>query len=303
MRLIALTIVLVLTIAVANAEDCCPGLRSSEGDIQLGLDHVEIAVADRDAARELWEGQFGFRMGEWKATTGGVLECRIWLRDGSSIALVYCETALDRRAMHYADMCAQGGGPVDVVLTGTELEHIRYALEAVEEPLEFIDHRTSIELTRPRDEARQPLRFVQHLLGPLVDRAGSLQPNEARGISEVWLQTDDLARDLLLLELLGGAEAGETNTLAGKATIVEMDGIAFLLFPARKNGLIGLQLEVADLSRCLDAMQLSEFHSESGPEGPVVQFVIDPALSGGIWLEFTEQTELPADNPGTPRNL
>src|SRR5690606_2924480 len=101
-------------------------------------------------------------------------------------------------------------------------------------------------------------------------------------------------RDLLLLELLGGSEQGDETTAAGKATLVEMEGIAILLHPGKANGLIGLQLEVADLARCLDAIQLDEFHFESGPAGPVSQFAIDPAHTGGIWLEFTELQDQPA---------
>ncbi len=299
---IPLIIALMLSALPAHAEDCCPGLRSTEGEIQLGLDHVEIALATRVEAASLWRDQLGFNIGEWAELPGGVSAMRLPLSDGSAITLVHCATALDRRSSHYEQLCSAGGGPGDVILSGTDLEYIRFALEAVEEPLEFIDGRTRIELTRPRDADRQPLRFVQHYL-PDWDRPGRmLHPNEARGLSAVWLSTDNLARDLLLLELLGGTDSGDVTTGAGTANLVSLAGIDILLHPGEINGLIGLELWTMELEHCAAAMRLPGPGMESTIGGPGSRFTLTPAQTGGLWLQFVELEEAIDPGPNVARN-
>ena len=281
-------LITLLIINIANAQDCCPGLRSSEGELLLGIEQQEIAVAGIQAAGELWREQLGFTVQDWHELPDGRSTALISFADGTSLRLIHCSSALDRRARHYEAICSAGGGPADLILAGTPLEHIRYALEAVEEPLEFIDSRTKIELVLPRDATRQPLRFVEYFLPEQAGTRIAQHPNAAGGIRSVWLETDELARDLLLLELLGGSDEGETVTAKGSATVVQMQQGSILLHSGSANGVIGISFSVAELERAAGAMQLPGPDGESIIGGPGSRFSLTPKQTGGLWLEFVE---------------
>ncbi|MCB1215798.1 hypothetical protein KDL44_00280 [bacterium] len=296
-RSIFAIILLLLVPGLLWAEDCCPGLRSSEGEISLGLDRLELAVAEPDAARELWQAAMGFSLSDWQPRPGGVQGARMLFADGTSLDLLHCGTALDRRAQSIADLSNGGGGTAGVVLTGTALEHLRFALEAVEEPLEFIDHRTSIELSRPPDPERQPLRFAQYLLPSYDARSPREHANGAEGIRAVWLESTDPARDLLLLELLGGSDAGERSTPRGVATAVSMQGVEILLHTGQQNRWIGLELQVPSLQQAAGAMSLPGISAEGISGGPGSSFCLHPQQTGGIWLQFTESPAPAVGNP------
>jgi catechol 2,3-dioxygenase-like lactoylglutathione lyase family enzyme len=128
-------------------------------------------------------------------------------------------------------------------------------------------------------------------------------PNTAVGLRSVWIAVPELAQAAKGLKAIGLAPSRELELAqldavgrefeAGRGHIVLLqpkshDTGPLATFLARRSGIVGVTIAVADLSKARAVVQRGlgqKLPGDAGPYGP--SFVIPPRFTKGLWLELS----------------
>jgi catechol 2,3-dioxygenase-like lactoylglutathione lyase family enzyme len=241
-----------------------------------GLDHVNIAVADLEAAAARYR-DLGFSLKPGTPHANGIRNQHAKFPDGTELELITAPAATDALTATYRKHLAQGDAPAFFALFGPRSAEASARLWELNLTYMFYGGRNQSPTDRPEHFAHA---------------------NTAESLVAVWLAGTDLGAERQLLQS-GGATLVEEQVHApalSTATVARVPGGEVLLlssasarqvFPGRK--IIGVTLRVRrlDAARRILAKSLAQ-------DLPVVRHAkgisvfLSPQRTHGIWLEFRQ---------------
>ena len=257
------------------------------------LDHVPIAVRDLEAARRDYAA-LGFSFKPGRPHPNSIDNLHVKFADGSALELITATEPRDELARHYLSFLAEGEGGAFLSLDGGQVGPISSAIRPLEP-----DHRTTVgsyyeSLSFPTGHELKYLFFILVRSRPPDLPEHLAHANTARRLAAVWLRRAGPAREVRLLERLGGRACPSALALpAGAAqTEVRTGGGSIYLVPApgaaAHRAIAGLTVEVADLAAARRAVLLPDSALHRGRDERGQWLRVPPVHARGLWLELLQ---------------
>lgn len=235
-----------------------------------GLDHVNIAVGDLEAAARRYRA-LGFTLKDGQPHANGIENRHTKFTDGTEIELITAPTARDALTTTYRRLLAEGDGGAFLAL------HASGSTAGANRGIPYLffgalNH-------SPTD---RPEHFVHR--------------NSAMSLAGVWIAADDVIAERALLRAanatIRAADVWVPDRMRAAVATVGGDEIVFL--PAarqviRGRKIVGVTVTVGSLTAAADALR------GGGVQVPAVtstdagqSLFIPPDVAHGVWLEFRQ---------------
>jgi catechol 2,3-dioxygenase-like lactoylglutathione lyase family enzyme len=239
-----------------------------------GLDHVNIAVVNLDAAAARYR-DLGFSLKPGTRHTNGIRNQHAKFPDGTQIELITAPEARDALTTTYRHHLEQGDAPAFLALFAPRSVSLAAALKNLELAYIFLGRRNHSPTDRPEHFAHA---------------------NTADSLIAVWLAGADLSSERKLLQSAGATlvEQEVHTPDRSQAIVARLPGGDVLLlegtpqlFLGRK--IIGVTLRVRRLDtaqRALSQKLGRTFPAVRNQQG--LSVFVPPQLAHGLWLEFRQ---------------
>ena len=279
--------VALLTLAISTA---MPQPAAAEKPLIDGLSHVPVAVADLEAAGELY-ARLGFALKPGRPHDNGIRNLHIKFRDGTEVELITASQARDELTGEYVDFLRGGDGPAFLAFHASSSAPLVRALRAAGMDARAGRYGVSFAGDHPLDHL-----FFGGLNHSPTDRPEHFaHRNTAESLIAVWLASDRRARHDRLLSRLGARQRGTARVppLGLDARRVPLPSGEVLLLPAQARRLadrpiVGLTLRVRALATARQVLRAAGFDRPIVSMGEQGRSVFLPPEIGGFWLELRE---------------
>ncbi len=239
-----------------------------------GLDHVNVAVADLDAAAVRFR-ELGFSLKPGVPHANGIQNQHAKFPDGTEIELITAPSATDALTTTYRRYIAQGDAGAFLALFGRRSEATTATLKELQLAYVFFGPRNHSPTDRPEHFA--------HV-------------NTADSLIGVWLAAADFSAERRLLQSSGATFVEQDVHVpeTARATVARVPDGEIVFLPAARQVLPGRKIVgVTVRVRSLNAVRrvIADRLGQSLPNVPSARGVsvfIPPTLANGIWIEFRE---------------